>query len=198
MCRVAVSDLHYCGKPDPQFKSQNSEAWSHGGHWTLNNAGVEAQNRSVEGLSVEKRSKIRTDFHGSVPKRHGSSALPQLFPEIFIATRTRYNFPQQWLTRVARNNWTKMRLISNYKRNFWIFKEEIGFLKRPPKWLVPEFIDPRFRENEAKTLVFSHWKRAFWACFREKWVYNFGHRRLFQEMTNIWDKLKYLLMVSIF
>ena len=40
---------------------------------------------------------------------------------------------------------------------------------------VPEFIDPRFRENKPKTLVFSHWIRAFWACFRENWVYNFGH-----------------------
>jgi hypothetical protein len=53
----------------------------------VDNAGVEAQNISVEGPSVEKRSKIRTDFHGSVPKRHGSAALPQLFPEIFIATQ---------------------------------------------------------------------------------------------------------------
>jgi hypothetical protein len=41
---------------------------------------------------------------------------------------------------------------------------------------VPEFIDPRFRENKPKTLVFSHRKRAFWACFRENCVYNFGHR----------------------
>ncbi len=40
---------------------------------------------------------------------------------------------------------------------------------------VPEFIDPRFRENEPKTLVFSHRKRAFWACFRENYIYNFGH-----------------------
>jgi hypothetical protein len=40
---------------------------------------------------------------------------------------------------------------------------------------VPEFIDPRFRENKPKTLVFSHRKRAFWACFRENCVYNFGH-----------------------
>ncbi len=44
---------------------------------------------------------------------------------------------------------------------------------------VPEFIDPRFRENKPKTLVFSHRKRAFWACFRENWVYNFGHCYLF-------------------
>ncbi len=41
---------------------------------------------------------------------------------------------------------------------------------------VPEFIDPRFRENKPKTLLFSHRKRAFSACFRENCVYNFGHR----------------------
>jgi hypothetical protein len=35
---------------------------------------------------------------------------------------------------------------------------------------------PSFRENKPKTLVFSHRKRAFWACFRENWVYIFGHR----------------------
>ncbi len=40
---------------------------------------------------------------------------------------------------------------------------------------MPEFIDPRFRENKPKTLVCSHRKRAFWAWFRENWVYNFGH-----------------------
>ncbi len=34
---------------------------------------------------------------------------------------------------------------------------------------------PSFRENKPKTLVFSHTKRAFWASFRENWVYNFGH-----------------------
>jgi hypothetical protein len=50
--------------------------------------------------------------------------------------------------------------------------ERRRFWSRP----VPEFIDLRFRENKPKALVFSHWKRAFWACFRENWVYNFGHR----------------------
>jgi hypothetical protein len=40
---------------------------------------------------------------------------------------------------------------------------------------VPEFIDPRFRENKPKTLVFSHRKREFWARFRENCVYNFEH-----------------------
>ncbi len=34
---------------------------------------------------------------------------------------------------------------------------------------------PSFHENKPKTLVFSHTKRALWACFHENWVYNFGH-----------------------
>jgi hypothetical protein len=36
---------------------------------------------------------------------------------------------------------------------------------------------PSFRENKPKTLVFSHRKRAFWADFRENWVYKFGERQ---------------------
>jgi hypothetical protein len=40
---------------------------------------------------------------------------------------------------------------------------------------VPEF-RPSFRENKPKILVFRNWKRAFWACFREHWVYKFGQR----------------------
>ncbi len=51
-----------------------------------------------------------------------------------------------------------------------------NFPNMEDKTPVPEFIDPRFRENKPKTLVCSHGKRAFWACFRENWVYNFGHR----------------------
>ncbi len=43
---------------------------------------------------------------------------------------------------------------------------------------VPEFIDPRFRENKPKTLVFSHRQRAYWACFRENRVYNLRHSRI--------------------
>ncbi len=37
---------------------------------------------------------------------------------------------------------------------------------------------PSFRENKPKTLVLYDWKRAFWACFRENWVYKFGHSSL--------------------
>ncbi len=40
---------------------------------------------------------------------------------------------------------------------------------------------PSFRENKPKTLVFSHTKRAFWACFCENWVYNFGHLSLISK-----------------
>ncbi len=34
---------------------------------------------------------------------------------------------------------------------------------------------PSFHVNKPKTLVFIHTKRAFWACYRENRVYNFGH-----------------------
>jgi hypothetical protein len=32
---------------------------------------------------------------------------------------------------------------------------------------VPEIIGPVIAKNKPKTLVFSHRKEAFWACFRE-------------------------------
>jgi hypothetical protein len=44
---------------------------------------------------------------------------------------------------------------------------------------------PRFHENKPKTLVFSHSKRAFWACFRESRVYNFGHRQRPQKIASL-------------
>ncbi len=34
---------------------------------------------------------------------------------------------------------------------------------------------PSFRINKAKTLLFNDWKRVFWACFHETWVYRFVH-----------------------
>ncbi len=43
---------------------------------------------------------------------------------------------------------------------------------------VPEFIDPVFAKTSTKrslSLMSEKWKRAFWACFREIWVYKFGH-----------------------
>ncbi len=39
---------------------------------------------------------------------------------------------------------------------------------------------PCFRENQPKRSFSIKWKRAFWACFRENWVYKFGHR------TQLW------------
>jgi hypothetical protein len=47
---------------------------------------------------------------------------------------------------------------------------------------------PSFHENKPNTLVFSHTKRAFWACFRENWVYNFGprtHSEVTQRKRNV-------------
>ncbi len=43
---------------------------------------------------------------------------------------------------------------------------------------------PSFHENTVKTLVFSHRKRACWACFRENWVYKFGHRNYDEQSYN--------------
>ncbi len=34
---------------------------------------------------------------------------------------------------------------------------------------------PCFRQNQPKRSFSIKWKRAFWACFRENWVYKFGH-----------------------
>ncbi len=74
-----------------------------------------------------------------------------------------------------------------YKKKTWIWSPAIhcsnkhgGIIWTLDSTITPvaEFIDPRFRENRGspKTLAFSHRKRAFWACFRENCVCNFGHR----------------------
>jgi hypothetical protein len=40
-----------------------------------------------------------------------------------------------------------------------------------------------FRETKPKSLVFNDLKRAFCACFRENWVYKFGHRGKNSKIT---------------
>jgi hypothetical protein len=40
---------------------------------------------------------------------------------------------------------------------------------------VSEFIVLVFAKKAQKTLVFYDWKRAFWACFSEIWVFKFVH-----------------------
>ncbi len=47
---------------------------------------------------------------------------------------------------------------------------------------------PSFRENKPKTLGFSHRKRAFWAGFRENWVYKFGHCS--SRIYTIWIRVR--------
>jgi hypothetical protein len=39
---------------------------------------------------------------------------------------------------------------------------------------------PSFHENN---IVFSNRKRAFWGCFRESWVYKFGHWRVYRPVV---------------
>jgi hypothetical protein len=41
---------------------------------------------------------------------------------------------------------------------------------------------PCFRENQPKRSFSIKWKRAFWACFRENWVYKFGHWDWFSDL----------------
>jgi hypothetical protein len=60
---------------------------------------------------------------------------------------------------------------------------------------------PSFRENKLKTLVSSHWKLAFWACFCEKGVCNFGHGKSFistfqWKTKNASTSRKYLHLLS--
>jgi hypothetical protein len=49
---------------------------------------------------------------------------------------------------------------------------------------------PSFRENKPNTLVLYDWKRSFWACFRENWVYKFGHR--LERSNKSGEQLAYL------
>jgi hypothetical protein len=85
------------------------------------------------------------------------------------------SFPKSWdqgVSKRCRLSWlTNSALVYEPKCG----GERGGVAGSQPMSTVPEFIDPRFRENKPKALVFSHWKRAFWACFHENWVYNFGH-----------------------
>jgi hypothetical protein len=43
---------------------------------------------------------------------------------------------------------------------------------------VPEIIDPVFAKTSQNARFLLSEKRAFWARFRENWVYNFGHRKV--------------------
>ncbi len=63
----------------------------------------------------------------------------------------------------------RRRSVRQHARKFGFFPVSPG--------QVPELIDPVLRENKPRTLVFTHWKRAFWAFLRENWVCKFGHGR---------------------
>jgi hypothetical protein len=60
----------------------------------------------------------------------------------------------------------------------WAEREVAGggqYFGRRQTQLCARIYRPSFRENKLNTLVFSHAKRAYWACFPENWVYKFGH-----------------------
>ncbi len=71
------------------------------------------------------------------------------------------------------------------------------------QFLCPDSLDPSsFRENMPKTLIFSYWKWASWACFHyENWVYKFGHwmvtnrrtvdNRIFGTVTANWSSIRW-------
>ena len=51
---------------------------------------------------------------------------------------------------------------------------------------------PSFRGNKPKTLVLYDWKRAFWAGFRENWVYKFGHWKDLPKYKNSTETVLYV------
>jgi hypothetical protein len=46
---------------------------------------------------------------------------------------------------------------------------------------------------DSTTLVFNHSKRAFWACFRENWVYKFGHKKGWSRTLG-WSSVTLILL----
>ena len=49
---------------------------------------------------------------------------------------------------------------------------------------MPEIIDPVFAKTKKKRSFSIEGKRAFWACFRENWVYKFGHKNRFAGINS--------------
>jgi hypothetical protein len=54
--------------------------------------------------------------------------------------------------------------------------------KYQPKNNSARIYRPCFRKKQAQNARFQSFKRAFWACFRENWVYKFGHRQRFKRL----------------
>ncbi len=71
-------------------------------------------------------------------------------------------------------HWHDNRAMANGAYVF-CFLSSLHLLYPSPSHHGAQIYRPSFRENQPNTLVFSHWKRAFWACFRENFVYKFGH-----------------------
>ncbi len=54
---------------------------------------------------------------------------------------------------------------------------------------------PCFRENQPKRSFSIKWKRAFWACFRENWVYKFGQR--YRTFATILTPLRFHFLLPL-
>ncbi len=124
-------------------------------------------------------------FTHCLPCHYSSRPKPSLWFRLFwISNDFFYLLPhitdKKW-PKFSRHSMYSFHRIPLLSVNVFYVLEFCICAREQKKILVPEFIDPRFRENKPKTLIFSHRKRAFWACFRENWVYNFGHRRDLRE-----------------
>jgi hypothetical protein len=126
--------------------------------------------QSVEGNNVIKLFPAREGLVSDIPPRDGKRA--NLFYSVGLFRKS---------SRIEQTNAALLLLLLLFHRVKTAGFDRIyvclapsrhTFWKRPE----PEFIDPVFRENKPKTLGVNDWKRVFWACFRKKWVYKFGHR----------------------
>jgi hypothetical protein len=63
----------------------------------------------------------------------------------------------------------------NYVQKFGLWKRKVSWNATNHSEASAPIYWPSFCENKPKTLVFVYWKRSFWACFCENWVYKFGH-----------------------
>jgi hypothetical protein len=69
-------------------------------------------------------------------------------------------------------------MLGSYQSNILSKKGLTGSQEKGERETSARNYRPSFHENKPKTLVLYDWKRAFWACFHENWVYKFGHRTI--------------------
>ncbi len=123
-------------------------------------------------------SKLLTKYEKNLHKNFPLFSLVSLTPLINIDSRISPRIFEK--IRNGPNGTLKARGTLIYEKNL-----KLKISGQTPvksfRYFLPSFVicgrnyRPSFRENKPKTLVFYDWKRAFWACFCEYWVYKFGH-----------------------